>query len=78
MSDGTAPLLAVHDLHKHFGAVQALNGVSLELRAAEVVALAGDNGAGKSVLIKTISGVFHQDEGTIAFEGKPVSFTSPE
>ena len=72
------PLLSVHNLHKRFGAVQALKGVSMDLLAGEVVALAGDNGAGKSVLIKTISGVFHQDEGTIAFEGKPVSFTSPE
>lgn len=72
------PLLEVHNLHKRFGAVQALKGVSLELHAGEVVALAGDNGAGKSVLIKTISGVHHQDEGKILFDGKPVSFSTPQ
>ena len=72
------PLLEVHDLHKSFGAVQALKGVSLELGAGEVVALAGDNGAGKSVLIKTISGVHHQDAGTILFDGKPVAFATPQ
>ena len=68
------PLLAVHNIHKHFGAVQALNGVSVHVDAGEVVALAGDNGAGKSVLIKTISGVHRQDEGTIIFDGKTVNF----
>ncbi len=73
-----APLLAVHNVHKRFGAVQALKGVSLDLHAGEVVALAGDNGAGKSVLIKTISGVHHQDEGTILFDGKPVNFATPQ
>jgi simple sugar transport system ATP-binding protein len=72
------PLLEVHDLHKAFGAVQALKGVSIELGAGEVVALAGDNGAGKSVLIKTISGVHHQDAGTILFDGKPVNFATPQ
>jgi len=72
------PLLEVHDLHKTFGAVQALKGVSLELGAGEVVALAGDNGAGKSVLIKTISGVHHQDAGSILFDGRPVNFATPQ
>jgi len=72
------PLLAVHNIHKHFGAVQALKGVSVQVDAGEVVALAGDNGAGKSVLIKTISGVHHQDEGTIIFDGKTVNFSTPE
>lgn len=71
-------LLEVHDVHKSFGNVQALKGVSLTLHAGEVVALAGDNGAGKSVLIKTISGVHHQDSGTIRFDGKPVSFATPQ
>jgi simple sugar transport system ATP-binding protein len=72
------PLLEIHEIHKRFGAVQALKGVSMDLHAGEVVALAGDNGAGKSVLIKTISGVHHQDSGTINFDGKPVSFATPQ
>ena len=60
----------VRSIHKRFGAVQALKGVSMHVDAGEVVALAGDNGAGKSTLIKIISGVYHQDEGTIHFDGK--------
>lgn len=70
-------LLSVRNVTKSFGAVEALKGVSFDLDLGEVVALAGDNGAGKSVLIKSISGVHHPDSGEILFEGKPVSFTGP-
>ena len=56
MSD-QAPILSVRDVSKHFGGVQALNKVSLDIHPGEVVALAGDNGAGKSTVIKAISGV---------------------
>ena len=52
--------------------MQALKGVSIHVHAGEVVALAGDNGAGKSMMIKSISGVYHQDEGKILFDGKPI------
>jgi simple sugar transport system ATP-binding protein len=72
------PLLSIRDLRKHFGGVQALKGVSFDLDAGEVVALAGDNGAGKSVLIKTISGVHRADGGEIVFAGQPIAFTSPQ
>jgi ribose transport system ATP-binding protein len=72
------PLLSVSGASKRYGAVEALRDVSLEVEAGEVVALAGDNGAGKSVLIKTISGVHHQDEGSIVFDGKTVNFSTPE
>jgi simple sugar transport system ATP-binding protein len=75
---GGGPLLAVKDVWKHFGGVQALRGVSLELNAGEVVALAGDNGAGKSVLIKTISGVYVQDQGEITLAGERISFATPQ
>ena len=57
------PILAVRDVSKAFGAVQALNGVSFDVYPGEVVALAGDNGAGKSTIIKAISGVFRHDDG---------------
>lgn len=74
----TDPLLEVKDLSKHFGAVQALNDFSMKVRPGEVVALAGDNGAGKTTVIKTISGVYKPTSGTILLHGKPVNFSTPQ
>jgi len=68
----TEPLLKVRGLEKHFGPVQALYAVDLDLPAGQVTALCGDNGAGKSVLTKCISGVYHADHGQIFWEGHPV------
>ena len=71
------PLLEAHDVSKYFGAVVALEGVSLAVRAGEVNCLLGDNGAGKSTLIKILSGVYEPDSGTLAVEGSPVRFGAP-
>ena len=68
----TEPLLKVRGLDKHFGPVQALYQVDLDLPAGHVTALCGDNGAGKSVLTKCISGVYQPDHGQIFWDGKPV------
>ena len=73
----TTPTLAVRDATKRFGAVLALDSVSLEARAGEVLALLGDNGAGKSTLIKCISGVHRLDAGTIEVDGSPLHLSSP-
>jgi D-xylose transport system ATP-binding protein len=70
-------ILALKDVSKHFGPVQALEGVDFEVRPGEVVALVGDNGAGKSTLVKAISGIHRTDSGQFYFEGQPVSITSP-
>ena len=72
----TEPLLKVRGLEKHFGAVQALYAVDLDLPAGQVTALCGDNGAGKSVLTKCISGVYVTDHGQIFWEGQPVHIRS--
>ena len=64
-------------ISKTFGAVQALQGVDLELGAAEVLGLVGDNAAGKSTLMKILTGVHRPDAGYIVFEGRPVAFHSP-
>jgi simple sugar transport system ATP-binding protein len=72
------PLLEVRNLSKNFGPVQALNDLSMMVRAGEVVALAGDNGAGKTTLIKAISGVYQPSSGEILLKSKPVSFASPQ
>ena len=74
----SSTILEVRDISKRFGGVHALEKVSLDLYAGEVLALAGDNGAGKSTLIKTISGVHKPDEGTISYDGKPVTFENPQ
>ncbi len=71
------PLLTLRGISKHFGAVQALYGVDLDLPRAQVTALCGDNGAGKSVLTKTIAGIHEPDEGEIFFEGKAVRIRTP-
>jgi ABC-type sugar transport system ATPase subunit len=71
------PLLRLSGVSKNFGPVQALTGVDLELRAAEVTALVGDNGAGKSVLIKCIAGIHSPDQGQIFWEGNPVRIRTP-
>jgi len=71
------PLLEARDVSKYFGAVVAIEGVSLMVRAGQITCLLGDNGAGKSTLIKTLSGVHVPDKGTLAVDGEPVVFGSP-
>jgi len=74
--NGAEPLLRLQGIDKHFGPVQALYGVNLDLPAGQVTGLCGDNGAGKSVLTRTIAGVHHPDGGQIYFDGKPVHIRS--
>lgn len=71
------PLLQLRGVTKRFGAVQALDGVDLDVAAGKVTALVGDNGAGKSVTIKTISGAWAPDAGQILWRGTPVRIHSP-
>src|SRR5579864_7511283 len=74
--DDPEPLLSMRGIDKHFGPVQALYGVNLDLFAGKVTGLCGDNGAGKSVLTRTIAGAHHPDHGQIYFEGRPVHIRS--
>ena len=77
MSDDV-PLLRLQKIEKFFGPVQALAGVDLDIPAGQVTALCGDNGAGKSVLIKCIAGIHTPDGGQIFWEGKPIRISSPK
>jgi len=72
------PLLTLSGVSKHFGPVQALTEVDLDIPAGQVTALAGDNGAGKSVLIKTISGIWQPDHGELLWNGQSVHIHSPK
>jgi ribose/xylose/arabinose/galactoside ABC-type transport system permease subunit/ABC-type branched-subunit amino acid transport system ATPase component len=73
---GEVALSAEH-LAKSYGAVAAVNDVSFSVRGGEVLCLVGDNGAGKSTVIKMLSGALEPDTGSIAIAGRPVDFASP-
>jgi simple sugar transport system ATP-binding protein len=70
-------LIEMRDIEKHFGPVIALGGVSFDVKAGECHCLLGDNGAGKSTFIKTMSGVHRPSSGQIFVEGREVVFESP-
>ncbi len=71
------PVVRMENIKKHFGAVQALRGIDLTLQHNEVLGLMGDNAAGKSTLMKVLSGAYIPDGGAIHIEGKEIHFSSP-
>ncbi|APG47845.1 ATP-binding cassette domain-containing protein [Phaeobacter porticola] len=71
------PLVRMQGIEKHFGSVIALAGVSVDVFPGECHCLLGDNGAGKSTFIKTMSGVHKPTKGEILFEGQPMHFADP-
>jgi simple sugar transport system ATP-binding protein len=70
-------LLQLVNVSKHFGAIRAVDDVSLDLQPGEVVGLMGDNGAGKSTLVRIMAGNFAPTRGAIMMEGVPVTFHGP-
>jgi simple sugar transport system ATP-binding protein len=70
-------ILEMRDIEKHFGNIVALAGVSFDVRPGECHCLLGDNGAGKSTFIKTMSGVHKPTRGEILVDGQPMNFSSP-
>ena len=70
-------VLELNNISKHFGAIQAVNDVSLSLEAGEVVGLMGDNGAGKSTLVKMIAGNFLPSHGTMRMDGREIVLHRP-
>lgn len=77
MSASPTIVMQAKGLVKRYGNVTALDGADFELRAGEILAVIGDNGAGKSSLIKALSGATVPDEGEVLLDGKPVHFRSP-
>jgi len=77
MTPAQEPILTARGLVKRYGRVTALDNADFDLYPGEILAVIGDNGAGKSSLIKAISGAVTPDEGEIKLEGKPIAFKSP-
>ncbi len=76
--NGDQSLLRLVGIGKSFGPVRVLSHITLDIPAGQVTAVVGDNGAGKSTLIKTIAGIYHQDEGEILWQGRPVHLHTPK
>ena len=70
--------MKIDGLNVFYGAIQALNDVSLEVKEGEVIAIIGSNGAGKSTLLRTISGLERPRTGTIHFKGEPIHTVAPD
>ena len=68
-------MLKVTDLQVYYGVIQALKGISFEVNEGEVIALIGANGAGKTTILHTVTGLINQKAGKIEFEGKDISHT---
>src|ERR1700758_3836482 len=71
------PVVSLRDAAKTYGPIRALHGVTLELRAGEVMCLAGENGAGKSTLIKILTGAIKRDGGEYLIDGADIGSPSP-
>jgi len=66
-------MLELQNVHTYYGRIHALQGVSLEVRKGEIVTLIGANGAGKTTILKTISGLLHAREGQVRFQGADIT-----
>ncbi|GAA4264420.1 ATP-binding cassette domain-containing protein [Frondihabitans peucedani] len=72
-----APVMSLRGISKRFGAVQALTDIDFDVFPGEIVAIVGDNGAGKSTFVKILAGVYTPDQGTITFNGESVTVPNP-
>ena len=78
MSDFAEPLLKVSNIETFYGPIQAIRGVSLEVKPGQIVTVLGANGAGKTTILKTISGVMDPQRGEIHFDGHDIQRMSPD
>ncbi len=74
----TTPFLQINNITKRFGATRAVHDVSFGLNKGEVLALIGENGAGKSTIVKMLTGIYQPDEGSISLNGQTLRFSSPQ
>ena len=74
----TTPIIEMRGIQKHFGAVHALRNVNFSLMPGEILGLVGDNSAGKSTLMKVMTGAYQRDDGDVLFNGASTQFRSPQ
>jgi simple sugar transport system ATP-binding protein len=74
----TTPIIEMRGIQKHFGAVHALRNVNFHLMPGEILGLVGDNSAGKSTLMKVMTGAYQRDGGDVLVDGKSTHFRSPQ
>ncbi len=77
MSATAENILELEDVHTYYGSIQALKGISIEVREGEIVTLIGSNGAGKSTTLRSINGLNHPRRGTIRFRGRDITSKAP-
>jgi simple sugar transport system ATP-binding protein len=77
MPESEQPIIEMRQISKSFGAVRALKEVDLRLYPGEILGLVGDNSAGKSTLMKILTGAYHRDSGDVLVAGQPTNFKSP-
>jgi branched-chain amino acid transport system ATP-binding protein len=77
MTVATEPLLRVRAIDKRFGGLNALTGVSLDIRRGDIYGLIGPNGAGKTTMFNVLTGLYVPDGGSVLFDGKPLPVTRP-
>ncbi|HEV2593565.1 MAG TPA: ATP-binding cassette domain-containing protein, partial [Gaiellaceae bacterium] len=73
--NAAAPVLEVADIHTYYGAIQALQGISLTVNEGEIVTLLGANGAGKTTTLRSIQGLNRPRQGSIRFQGRDITST---
>ena len=78
MTAANGPLLSCKGVSKHFGALAAVNNLSFEVAAGEVLGIGGPNGAGKTTLFEVISGLSRASRGSVVFEGRDITALAPE
>jgi len=76
-SEGGQPILELKDVHTFYGSIEALKGISIDVRDGEIVTLIGANGAGKSTTLRSINGLNHPRQGTISFQGTDITNEAP-
>jgi branched-chain amino acid transport system ATP-binding protein len=77
MTQGNGVILELKDVHTYYGAIEALKGITIDVRDGEIVTLIGSNGAGKSTTLRSINGLNHPRRGSIRFEGRDITNASP-